>query len=103
MTKLRITPDGRIRGLWDDDVSLCELGAVRVQRASRIEFDNRLQRWTVRPAIQPSMRRCPAVHQSPSRAHVLAWEHKNFQPGGPYWRQLTDHFGNESDRSPFTF
>jgi hypothetical protein len=103
MTKLRITLDGRIRGLWDDDVSLAELGVIRVRRASHVEFDNRLQRWTVRPAIQPSMHRCPAVHQSPSRAHALAWEHENFQPGGPYWHQLTDYFGDESDRSPSTF
>ncbi len=29
MIKLRITPDGRIRGLWSDEVQLCELGVVR--------------------------------------------------------------------------
>ncbi len=103
MTKLHITPDGRIRGLWDDSVPLGELGVVRIERASHVEFDNRLQRWTVRSAHRSGRQRCPVVHQSPSRAHALAWEHENFQPGGPFWRQLTKLLGDDSDRSPFTF
>lgn len=103
MTKLRITTDGRIRGLWDDSVPLGELGVVRVERASHVEFDNGLQNWTVRLTAQSGTRCCPIVHQSPSRAHALAWEHENFQPGGPFWRQLTCRFDDESDRSPFTF
>ena len=103
MTKLRITPDGRIRGLWDDDVQLGDLGVIRVRRASHVEFDNRRQGWTVRPAITSGRYRCPIVHQSPSRAHALAWEHEHFQPGGLFWCQLTDRLGDDSNRSPSTF
>jgi len=103
MTKLRISPDGRIRGLWDDNVPLGELGAVRVERASHVEFDNGLQSWTVRPTAQSGTRRCPVVHHSRSRRSALAWEHENFQPGGPFWRQPTYRFDDESDRSPLNF
>ena len=52
MTKLRISPDGRIRGLWDDEVRLGELGVMRVRRASHVEFDDRLQCWTVREPMR---------------------------------------------------
>lgn len=82
MTKLCITPDGRILSLWDDDVPLGELGTLRVRRASHVEYDDDGQRWTVRPATRLG---CPVVHQSPSRAQALAWEHENFQPGGLFW------------------
>jgi hypothetical protein len=103
MTKLRITADGRICGLWDDNVPLGELGAVRVERASHVEFDNGLQSWTVRPTAQSGARYCPIVHQSRSRRSALVWEHENFQPGGPFWRPLTCRLDDESDLSPFNF
>jgi hypothetical protein len=114
MTKLRITPDGRICGLWSDDVRLTELGVVRVRRASHVEFDIELQRWTVRPAttggpiprwLVQLLKRPPSciVHHAQSRAHALAWEHENFQPGGPFWPQLTHRFSDPSDRSPSHF
>ncbi len=98
MIKLRITPDGRIRGLWSDEVQLCELGVVRVRRASHVEFDDRQQCWCVRDAspriwlsrwLNRLLRRpvhC-TVHQATKRASALAWEHEHFQPGGPFWPQ----------------
>ncbi len=113
-TKLRITPDGRIQGLWTDDVQLCELGVVRVRRASHVEFDDSRQCWTVRPANSASFVRKwldrllgrPSdriVHREHSRSRALAWEHENFQPGGPFWPQLTrsidDRSNHGSDRS----
>jgi hypothetical protein len=43
MIKFRITPDGRICGLWTDDVQLRALGTLKVPRASHVEFDDRQQ------------------------------------------------------------
>ena len=97
MIKLRITPDGRIRGLWTDDVRLAELGTMHVRRASHVEFDDRQQCWFVREAQpvthlrrwlqrlfgQPTGR---VLHRAASRSLALAWEHEHFQPGGPEWR-----------------
>ena len=114
LTRLRITPDGRICGLWSDDIPLGDLGPVRVRRASLVEFDNRLQRWTVRPAADTGLVRrllCRllrrpfprTVHSARSRASALAWEHNNFQPGGPFWPALTDSFGDCPNRSPSSF
>lgn len=100
MIRLRITPDGRIRGLWTDDVQLRELGALEVRRASHVEFDEQQQRWTVREAT-PHKRTCRllqrllgrpiggVLHQASTRASALAWEHEHFQPGGPGWPELS--------------
>lgn len=98
--KLRITADGRIRGLWSDDVQLGELGFVRVRRASHVEFDDRRQCWTVRDAapqwtpnwlaqLMLGETTSRVLHQAPARASALAWEHDYFQPGGPGWRELS--------------
>ena len=98
MTKLRITPDGRIRGLWDDDVQLGELGVIHVSRASHVEFDDRQQCWTVREVtprnriwrLRQRLLGRPiggVLHQASTRASALAWEHQHFQPGGPGWQQ----------------
>ena len=98
MTKLRISPDGRIRGLWDDEVRLGELGVMRVRRASHVEFDDRRQCWTVREPMRFSRRlfyrlidnaNSAVLHQATTRAAALAWEHEYFQPGGPGWRELS--------------
>ena len=55
MIRLRITPDGRIRGLWTDAVNFTGLGHTTVRRASHVEFDGRKQMWYVRKAV-PSAR-----------------------------------------------
>ena len=96
MIKLRITPDGRIRGLWSDEVQLCELGIVRVRRASHVEFDDRQQCWCVGDALPKTwlsrwlsrLLRHPisrVLHRATTRAAALAWEHDHFEPGGPGW------------------
>ena len=97
MTKLRITPDGRICGLWTDDVQLRDLGALKVRRASHVEFDDRQQCWVVREAQPVSNLRHwlqwlfgwptgRVLHRAASRSAALAWEHEHFQPGGPDWK-----------------
>lgn len=100
MTKLRITPDGRVRGLWTDDVRLAELGTMHVRRASHVEFDDRHQSWYVREAEPGGAARRwlqrllgldfgQLLHRATTRASALAWEHEYFQPGGPGWKQLS--------------
>ncbi|MCK4342691.1 MAG: hypothetical protein KAY37_13320 [Phycisphaerae bacterium] len=97
MIKLRITPDGCICGLYTDDVQLRQLGALKVRRASHVEFDGRQQSWLVREAQPvPHLRRWlqrlfgrptgRVLHRAASRSLALAWEHEHFQPGGPEWR-----------------
>ena len=99
MTTLRITPDGRIRGLWTDDVRLAELGTMHVRRASHVEFDDRQQCWCVREAepdcaVRQWLQRLLGLplgrmlHRATTRASALTWEHEYFQPGGPGWRTL---------------
>lgn len=84
MIRLRITSSGRIRGLWTDDVRLGDIGVLHVQRASHVEFDERLQCWCVRAARDPSR----VLHHSGSRTTALAWERDHFGPGGPGWDEL---------------
>jgi hypothetical protein len=101
MIKLRITPNGRIRGLWADEVQLRELGAVRVRRVSHVEFDDRQQCWYVRDASPKRwlshwlgrLLRRPVgriLHRAPTRASALAWEHEHFEPSGPGWNRLPE-------------
>ena len=97
MTKLRITHDGRICGLWSDDMRLREIGVLKVRRASHVEFDDRQQCWFVREAQPVSHLRQwlqrlfgrplgRVLHRAANRSLALAWEHEHFQPGGPEWR-----------------
>ena len=59
MIRLRITPDGRIRGLWTDAVDFTGLGETDVRRASHVEFDRRMEQWYGREAApQGRLRRC---------------------------------------------
>ena len=45
MTKIRITSDGRVCGLWTDQIQFKALGPVRVRRVSHVEFYERYQCW----------------------------------------------------------
>ena len=53
MIRLRITRDGRVRGLWTDALDFVALGKTDVRRASHVEFDRRRQCWCVREAKPP--------------------------------------------------
>ena len=85
MTRLRISGNGTIQGLWTDEVAWQQLGPVQVRRATHIEFDERRQLWYVRLArprawwrgvLQAVLRRpCAEIlHWSASRAAALARE-----------------------------
>ena len=96
MIRLRVTPDGRIRGLWTDVVDFPGLGKTDVRRASHVEFDRRKQQWYVREAIpcgwlrrwvqrvfeRPMGR---VIHFAPTRSAALEWERRYFEPGGRGW------------------
>ncbi len=96
ITRLRITPNGRIQGLWSDDLHITELGPVRVRRASHVEFDDSQQCWCVlAPASGSRMRRLlqrllglrqkQVLHRAATRSTALDWEREHFGPGGRHW------------------
>ena len=47
MTRIRIAPDGTVRGLWTDEIDWTFLGQTTVARASHVEFCERRQLWYV--------------------------------------------------------
>ena len=94
--KLRITSDGNVTGLWDDQINWRSLGTLDVRRASHVEFCRRKQMWYVRDgrkrnALRKSLRtmlRRPVgkiLYWADSRAEALAWEARYFGVGGPGW------------------
>lgn len=100
--RLQITPDGRIRGLWNEVVNFTALGRMHVTRASHVEFDARSQRWFVREAMPTSWvrralqcitrRPCGRIlHRATTRSAALAWESLHFSPGGPGWSAIASH------------
>ena len=99
MTKIRITSDGRVCGLWTDQIQFKALGPVRVRRVSHVEFYEHYQCWGVREAIPASplrrwlqwLLRCPMgrlLRTTSTRRQALAWEHEYYQPGGSGWKHL---------------
>jgi len=96
MTRLRISPDGIVLGLWTDGVAWTSLGRVSVRRASHIEFDDRRQLWYVR-AGQPRSRARRLLQRlvrrpfgeilfwAKTREAALGWEQTHFGPGGSGW------------------
>jgi hypothetical protein len=99
MIRLRISPDGCIRGLWTDEISFGELGTMQVRRASHVEFDEKRQCWCVRSATHAGLHarmwhwltgngRRTVLHRAGTRHAALAWEHDHFEPGGPGWNEL---------------
>ena len=100
MIRLRIAPDGHIRGLWTDAINFTALGHTTVRRASHVEFDGPRQMWYVRVAAPSGrMRRVvqkltgramgEIIARAPSRQAALALERELFQPGGGRWRPCT--------------
>lgn len=96
MTRIRIAPDGRVRGLWTDVIDWHSIGSLTVRRASSVEFDDSIQKWVVR-AWRPRsrIRRFlqwltgrpfgEIVRWATTRQDALAWERTHYQPGGQGW------------------
>ncbi len=65
-------PDGTARCLWTEALPLRELGRLRIERATRIEFDNETQTWCVFNGYGQ------CLHAHPSRQVCLHWEAQHF-------------------------
>jgi len=96
--KLRISQDGIVTGLWDDQIDWRNLGQLRVTRASHIEFDEQEQVWTVqigqpKGLIRRWLQRLTGrpfgeiPHRTTTRAAALEWERVYFQELSPRRRR----------------
>ena len=83
---LEVTPDGNIRCLYTDEIDLPQLGRLQVSRASHVEFDNHLRKWTVTSA--KTGRR---LHSSMTREQALEWERQYYSPNGAGWKELINN------------
>ena len=73
MTAIVFTPQGQGRCLYTEAIDLNTLGKLHVERATRIEFDNRLGAWRVRDKTGF------ALFTAPTRQQCLDWEEKYFE------------------------
>jgi len=73
MTAIVFTPQGQGRCLYTEAIDLNTLGKLHVERATRIEFDNRLGAWRVRD------RSGFPLFTAPTRLQCLDWEEKYFE------------------------
>ena len=73
MTAIVFTPQGQGRCLYTEAIDLNVLGKLHVERATRIEFDNRLGAWRVRD------RSGFPLFTAPTRQQCLEWEVKYFE------------------------
>lgn len=71
-TTLFVLSDGTIQALYTEAIDLTALGALHVERATSIEFDNTTQRWRVLDRIGQ------CLYGSPSREACLRFEHEFF-------------------------
>jgi hypothetical protein len=62
------TPDGQGRGLHTESIDLGQIGPLVIERATRIEFDNKAQCWRVYDNAGFVM------FNNPSRQNCLDWE-----------------------------
>ncbi len=65
---LSFRPDGSAIGLYTEAIDLRCIGRLRIERASRVEFDNAQQVWRV------SDLNGLCLFSSPSRDECLRWE-----------------------------
>ncbi|MEI6166498.1 MAG: hypothetical protein WCS52_04830 [bacterium] len=66
------TTEGVGRCLYTEAILLERLGKLSVERASQVEFDNRLQAWRV--SVEGSVLFC-----APTRQQCLDWERQYFE------------------------
>ena len=64
--------DGTAQTLWTDLIPLAELGHLRVQRASWIDWNEHTQKWEVRLSPHAD----DPVFSHESREVCLQWEHQ---------------------------
>ena len=69
---LTFTPDGQVLGLYTEVVNLSLLGKLRINRATKIEYDNKLQHWCVFNTHGAHL------YSHKSRKACLEWERRYF-------------------------
>lgn len=72
-TAITFTPDGRGHAIYSEAIDLGRIGALRVARATLIEFDNETQYWRVMDRTGFPM------FNSPSRQACLDWERRHLE------------------------
>ena len=83
---LIFSPEGTGYGLYTEAIDLLLLGALHIERATEIEFDNEDQMWRVRDTSGT------ALYAAARRQECLDWEREHVMPWGrepPETRQLT--------------
>jgi hypothetical protein len=70
MQVIQFSTDAIARAVYTDGLPLAELGPLRLQRASNVEFNETSQRWEVRLASNPDT----VAHTDRSRCSCIAWE-----------------------------
>ena len=73
MSTLYFMSDGTVHGLYTESITLAELGKLRVERATAIEFDNAAQSWGVFTAMGER------IYSSSSRQECLRWEEEHLK------------------------
>lgn len=68
MNALYCLPNGTVEALYTEAIELASLGALTIQRAVAIEFDNTTQEW----CVFDTFGQC--LHSHPSRQSCLDWE-----------------------------
>ena len=99
MTRVRITRDGNVCGLWTDKINWHGIGRLAVRRASYVEFHDAIQKWVVR-AWRPRSRFFrllqrltgrpfgEILYMADTRHEALRWEEVYYGIGGPGWKDL---------------
>lgn len=73
VASLIFTARGQVRGTYTECIDLTSLGTLKVSRATRIEFDNTMQKWRVKDM------KGKRLFTSPSRQDCLDWEHRHLE------------------------
>jgi hypothetical protein len=74
MHKITFHPNGTASTLYTEALPLRELGELKIERASSIEFNNATQEWEA--LIYPVSGIRYPVFSHPSRQACLRWEHE---------------------------
>jgi len=69
---LTFQPGGIVTGLYTEAIPLAEIGALKINRLTDIEFNDSTQQWEVKD------RTGTLLFSESSREQCLQWEHQQF-------------------------
>ena len=70
---IKITADGEVIALYDDDTPLRDLGKIEVTRASKVEFNPSTQMWIVK-IMDAILKEWVPIAAYPRRADAITYE-----------------------------